>query len=136
MAFNTVLTEDPEYCHWFLEKFSGSSKVEHVEFLFFLKMHVERLELVHSEGPGSDSEKETIQPPKIKTASILGGNQTQQPVGLGASIPMSSQARSCWDIVSTGDDEMTIHDRLSKLEKNMEEISQCLLRLTQQMSTR
>ena len=134
MTFNTVLTEDPDYCQWFLEKYAGSIKVEHVEFVFFLKLHVERLELIHSADLGS--EEEIIEQREIKTASNLGGNPTQQRVGVGASTPKPSPAQSCWDIVSTVDDEMTISCRLSKLEKQMQEISECLMHLTQQMATR
>ncbi len=131
MAFNTVLKEDSEYCQWFLQKFGGSRKVEHVEFIFFLKLHVERLELLHSEG-----DEEIIKPHEIKTASMVGGNPTQQLVRVGTSIPKPSPAPSSWDVVSTVDDEMTIPERLSILEKNMQEISECLVRLTQQMATR
>ena len=40
-----VVTEDPKYVKWFVEKYSKSEKSSHKSFLFFVNMYVERLEL-------------------------------------------------------------------------------------------
>jgi hypothetical protein len=68
-TYQTVVTEDPKYCQWFLRKYATSEKTEHVEFIYFLSQWVDRKELELGDSAKTPIAKAM---PKAKTGTASG----------------------------------------------------------------
>lgn len=136
-TFARVFQEDPGYCRWFLGRWEGSRKAAHMEFTFYLKLQIERMELERSTvgdsathgHSGPVMEQTNKDPPAVehtmdlrttweKTDGAPIEAQSEAAKHFGET-PGPSQAPSvAWDLVDgvshTGSDD---HERMDKLER-------------------
>ena len=54
--FHEVVHNDPSYCQWFLGLYGDSKDPKHVEFVHYLRLYIERMELENGES-GNEEEK-------------------------------------------------------------------------------
>ena len=124
-TYQTMVTEDPKYCQWFLRKYATSEKPEHAEFIYFLSLWVDRKELELGDRAKTPMAKAM---PKAKTGTA-GGKVVRTSTDC---IDLEEEEES-WDPVlepATSIKEEQNAQRLDQIENVLAQVMQQLQVLT------
>ena len=124
--FQDVVKEDQKYCQWFLRKFAESTKPEHMEFVHYLNMYVERKELEMDLPTGTQAQPKPKGMPKKQ-----GGPGRGNPCGAPSTIDIDLEEES-WDQLSAQSAQVENHNsqRLDVIENALSHIMNQLQVLT------
>eukprot|EP00434_Breviolum_minutum_P042887 symbB.v1.2.038193.t1/scaffold5827.1/size23306/2 len=128
--FHEVVHNDPGYCQWFLGLYGDSKDPKHMEFVHYLRLYIERMELEHGES-GNEEEK-----PKenqgYPSKDLLKGAKSQGPLTLPKAKATPSVAS--WEEIEMEEqeDRAIMHHRMDQMEHVLSQIVQQLQHLTVQ----
>lgn len=128
--FHEVVHNDPGYCQWFLGLYGDSKDPKHMEFVHYLRLYIERMELEQVES-GNEEEK-----PKenqgYPSKDLLKGAKSQGPLTLAKAKATPSVAS--WEEIEMEEqeDRAIMHHRMDQMEHVLSQIVQQLQHLTVQ----
>lgn len=125
MPFHEVVHTDPGYCQWFLRSWGDSKKAEHVEFIYYLRLYVERMELVN--GLEMEEEEET------KPRSPVTTSREKMPVPKQKA--KAAPSTTSWEAIDQEEDKeerAMLNHRMNHMETVLSQIVQQLQHLTVQ----
>eukprot|EP00434_Breviolum_minutum_P032343 symbB.v1.2.028601.t2/scaffold3045.1/size120917/6 len=119
--FHEVVHNDPGYCQWFLGLYGESKNPKHMEFVHYLRLYIERMELENAESANEEEKPSgTKEPPKgVKLA--MPKNKATPSVASWQEIEMEEQ-----------EERMILQHRMDQMENVLSQIVQQLQHLTVQ----
>ena len=124
--FHEVVHNDPGYCQWFLGLYGDSKKPEHMEFVHYLRLYIERMELENTESATEEEKPSGVMEPSPKTTFK------------GTKVPMpkikGTPSVASWQEIEMEEQEerMITQHRMDQMETVLSQIVQQLQHLTVQ----
>ena len=124
-TYQTMVTEDPKYCQWFLRKYANSEKPEHVEFIYFLSLWVDRKE----QELGDHAKIPTTKAMPMAKTGTASGKVVRAPTEC---IDLEEEEDSCAPVMesATSIKEEQNAQRLDQIENVLAQVMQQLQVLT------
>lgn len=123
MPFHEVVHTDPGYCQWFLRSWGDSKKPEHVEFLYYLRLYIEKMEATS----GTEEEVQTPRPEVLRSQGKL---------SMPKAKAKTSPSTASWEAIEKEEEDLEervmMHSRMDQMEHVLSQIVQQLQHLTVQ----
>lgn len=120
MPFHEVVHTDPGYCQWFLRSWGDSKKPEHVEFLYYLRLYIEKMEATS----GTEEEVQTPRPEVLRSQGKL-----SMPKAKAKTSPSTAAIEKEEEDL---EERVMMHSRMDQMEHVLSQIVQQLQHLTVQ----